>query len=147
VAFLEGRPRRKGELPCSILRDNVCLTRSYSLQICLKDWNQSSLFAGGGESELPTAVYALGEVVEVNTRDTAFPAMGPSGSRIGGGGWVMQTAWLHLGLAVQATWLALGGPFLSFLAKNGVRPPFLAFKGRLSAMAGWHLSRDLTFVN
>jgi len=42
------------------------------------------LFAGIGEErvELPTAIYALGEVVEVNTRDTAFPAMGPSGENV-----------------------------------------------------------------
>ena len=34
----------------------------------------------------------------------------------GGGGWVVQTAWLRLGSSLEATWLALGGPFLSFLA-------------------------------
>ena len=35
--------------------------------------------------------------------------------RIGGGGRV-QTAWPRLGSAVETTWLALGEPFLSFLA-------------------------------
>jgi len=33
----------------------------------------------------------------------------------GGSGWV-QTAWLHLGPAAEMTWLALGGPLMSFLA-------------------------------
>ena len=33
--------------------------------------------------ELPTAIiYALGEVMEVNTRGTAFPAMGPLGKNV-----------------------------------------------------------------
>jgi len=37
----------------------------------------------------------------------------------GGGGWVhpkVQTALPCLGSSLEATWLALGGPFLSFLA-------------------------------
>ena len=62
----------------------------------------------------------------------------------------MQTAWLRLGLSLEATWLALGGPFLFGI--NGVSnqrsylvgPPFPEFKARFSATAGWHFSRDLT---
>ena len=62
------------------------------------------------------------------------------------------TAWLHLGLSLQATWLALGGPFLFFFGINGVRnkrshlvgPPFPAFKAHFSPMAGWHFLRDLS---
>ena len=33
----------------------------------------------------------------------------------------VQTAWVRLGLAVESPWLALGGPFLSFLCMNGLR--------------------------
>ena len=38
---------------------------------------------------------------------------------IGGGGWMhpkCADSVLHLGSSLEATWLALGGPFLSFLA-------------------------------
>ena len=78
----------------------------------------------------------------------------------GGGGWVqvggctrrVQTAWPRQGSSLEATWLALGGPFLFFFDINGVRnqrshlvgAPFPEFKARFSAMAGWHFSRDLT---
>jgi len=33
----------------------------------------------------------------------------------------VQTAWFCLSLAVEVTWLALGGPFLSFFGINRVR--------------------------
>ena len=65
----------------------------------------------------------------------------------------VRTAWPRLGSSLEATWLALGGPFLSFLAYvNGVRnkrshlvgPPFPESMARFSATAGWHFSRDLT---
>ena len=65
----------------------------------------------------------------------------------------VQTAWLHLGSSLEVTWLALGGPLLSFLAYvNGVRnqrshlvgPPFPEFKAHFSATAGLHFLRDLT---
>ena len=63
----------------------------------------------------------------------------------------VQTAWPRLGWCLEATWLALGGPFLSILAINGVRnkrsylvgPPFPEFKAHFSATAGWHFSSDL----
>ena len=62
----------------------------------------------------------------------------------------IQTAWLHLGSSLEVTWLALGGPFLSFFGINGVRnqrshlvgPPFPEFKARFSAAAGCHFLRD-----
>ena len=64
----------------------------------------------------------------------------------------VQTAWPRLGLSLEATWLALGGPFLSLFGINGVKnkqshlvgPPFPEFKVRFSAMASWHFSQDLT---
>ena len=64
----------------------------------------------------------------------------------------VQTAWPCL-CSVETTWLALRGPFLSFLScVDGVRnqqshligPPFPEFKACFSATAGWHFSRDLT---
>jgi len=59
-----------------------------------------------------------------------------------------QTAWLCLGSSLQVTWLAMGGPFLSFWLRDKwshpVGPQFPEFKARFSAMAGWHFSRDLT---
>jgi len=35
---------------------------------------------------------------------------------VGGCTWRVQTVWPCLGSSLEATWLALGGPFLSFLA-------------------------------
>jgi len=35
---------------------------------------------------------------------------------VGGGTQKVQTAWPRLGLSLETTWLALEGPFLSFLA-------------------------------
>ena len=59
----------------------------------------------------------------------------------------VQTAWQHLGSAVETTWLVLGGPNCPF-GINGVRnkrshlvgPPFPAFKASSLATAGWHFS-------
>jgi len=56
----------------------------------------------------------------------------------------VQTAWWRLGSSLEVTWLALGGPFLSFFGINGVRnkrshflgPPFPEFKACFSAMYG-----------
>ena len=64
----------------------------------------------------------------------------------------MQTAWPHLGSSLEATWLALGGPYLFLFGVSGVRnkrshlvgPPFPAFKACFSDTAGWDLLRDLT---
>ena len=50
----------------------------------------------------------------------------------------LQTAWPCLGFAVEITWLALGGLFLSFLG-----PLFPAFEACFSATAGCHSLRDL----
>jgi len=35
---------------------------------------------------------------------------------VGGCAQSVKTAWPHQGLSLEATWLVLGGPFLSFLA-------------------------------
>ena len=66
----------------------------------------------------------------------------------------MQTTWLHLGSAIEMTWLALGGPFLSFLALTELdtsgspcRASISSVQGPFSATAGWHFLRDLDFVN
>ena len=64
----------------------------------------------------------------------------------------VQTAWPCLGSSLEATLLALGGPFSILFGINGVRnqlshlvgPPFPEFKAHFSATASWHFSRDLT---
>ena len=45
-----------------------------------------------------------------------FSRKGRIRGEVGGCTQRAQTAWPHLGSAIETTWLALGGPFLSFLA-------------------------------
>ena len=88
-------------------------------------------------------------VIDTSTRNS--PERVGKGE-VGGCTQRVQAAWLRLGLSLEATWLALGGPFLSLFGINGVKnkqshlvgPPFPEFKARFSATAGWHFSRDLT---
>ena len=58
---------------------------------------------------------------------------------MGGCTWRVQTAWPHLGSAVEMTWLALG---VRNKQSHLVGPPFPAFKACFSAKTGWHILRD-----